>query len=296
MSRPIVPQSVIMRYLSGYSERQLNEIEDTYEKIHAELFAGPLFLKQDRILLLTAGAAGAGKSTHLKAKVDKIARTEGRRFVHIDIDQILPQFPSFKWCAGQLSEYFMDVKTDEHRRALRETTTEWTLAAKHVADRLLNDAVALGVPVAFETSAHNNHIQDFFEGARANGYQIEIDLCDAPLSVKQDASRERFDRGEAYVDPAAITRKHEDVITNMPNFARNADRLNILWREHAHKDLTLVATSEPSGNTIHDRHGAKCFDDTHRGDAGITVGTMLQMTMHARAQRANQSFPRTTLG
>ena len=295
MLNTIVPQDVLDHYLSHYNAGQRAEIERVYRELRAAMLNAHNFTAdEERKLLMTAGASGAGKSTHLRSKVDLIAQNGGTQYVRLDIDDMIGHFPSFQTHTQHLRDYFGECVSghcdggDLHGRALRDATNEWIFAAKYVADRLLNDCAFIGIPVAFETSAHNDHIDNFFARARALGYRIELDLCDAPLAAKQKASLGRFDRGEAYVDPASITSKHADVVHNLHTYARSVDKLNLLWRDHAGANLTLVATSDATGAYMLNEVAAADFDAAYKtGGFGTTVGTILQLHSHHGPHRRN---------
>lgn len=307
---PIVPQRVLDIYLGLYNPTNLNEIEAVYTEVRNQLFAehGPL-TKQDRRILTTAGAAGAGKSTHLRKKV-QTAKADGHNYIRIDIDDILSKFPTYQREVGHISEYFgmacdinnTNASSDStHRRALRDTTLYWNLATKYIADRILNDCVERGLPVAFETSANNQHIAEFLANLRANGYQIEMDLCDAPLAIKLKESQSRFDRGEAYVSDGMIIAKTPNVLRNVDTYLQYADTFNVYWRDGAGRSLTHVTTSVPaqSYQAVNNAPAAEAFDMMHK-EHGISIKQILSnhaQAFAARTQRRDipQNSPRLAL-
>ncbi len=277
-SNPIVPQRVLDTYLARYNAAQRLEINATYLEIRDRLMAEHGG-KEDRSLLITAGAPGAGKTTHLRKKAET-AKANGRGYIRIDIDDIMGEFPTVKGELSHLAAYFETAcdlhgghtsADTTHRTALRETSITWTMAAKYVADRLLNDCVSHGLPVAFETSAHNFHIGEFLANVRDNAYNIELDLCDAPTAIKQQETQKRFDRGEAYVNPEFVTLKGNDVMHNIDTYLRYADIFNIYWRSKSSTALIHAATSAPKGaQSIVNQDAAEAFDANSK-DTGVSI-------------------------
>ncbi|NBX66034.1 MAG: hypothetical protein EBQ96_03455 [Proteobacteria bacterium] len=283
----IVPNTVLDQYLRSYNDAERHELQETFYALRAEILNGmhPLPTTPNRRLILTAGAEGVGKSTYLRELV-KTEAANGTNFALIDWDQIICKIPGFAQAQATLAEYFSN--TADGTAHVREAGEHWIQGAKWIGDMLLNDFTAMGLPIAFETTAHNRNISKFLENFRDQHYHVEMHLGDAPMAVKIDSARAHHVQDKAaLVDASTIERKSTDVMNNMWIFATLVDTLTVLWRPTAASKLVPIATSLGSKHEAKymDEVAIRAFDAEHADRGGMKVMNLLGTHIHACALR-----------
>jgi|GEM_PF-3671834 len=288
----IVPANVLDRYLEGYSSHQITELHSAYYAVRAAAInaVSPLSATPKKELTMTAGAEGVGKSTYLKKLVETQAQA-GNRMALIDWEGILPSIPSYMRDRANLHDYFMVCA--EGNVEARKLTRQWVNGAKWVGDMVLNDLAYLGLPVAFETTAHNSKIADFLGAFHDAGYKINMHLGDAPMDIKVgSANRHHQEDQTPFVEPAEIQKKSADIIRNLALYGEHADTLTLLWRESVTSPLKPFAYS--GGHKVEakvmDSKAAQSFDAAHQAhDNEISVQKLLESHIYFTAQREREN-------
>lgn len=288
----IVPANVLDRYLQGYSASEIAELHKAYYAVRAAAInaVAPLSATPSKELTITAGAEGVGKSTYLKQLVASQAQ-QGNRVALIDWESVLPSIPSYMRDHANLHDYFMVCA--EGNAEARKLTRQWVKGAKWVGDMVLNDMVYLGLPVAFETTAHNRKIGEFLTAFHEAGYKINMHLGDAPMDIKvASANRHHQEDQMPFVAPEEIQKKSADVIRNLALYGEHADTLTLLWRESVTSPLQPFAYSggHKEQVTVINPKAAQAFDAAHQSsDNEISVQKLLASHLYFTALREREN-------
>jgi len=288
----IVPANVLDRYLLGYSASDISDLHQAYYAVRAAAInaVAPLSATPNKELTITAGAEGVGKSTYLKQLVAAQAK-QGNRMALIDWESVLPSIPSYVRDRANLHDYFMLCA--EGNTEARRLTRQWVNGAKWVGDKVLNDMAYLGLPVAFETTAHNSKIGEFLTAFHDAGYKIHMHLGDAPMDIKvASANRHHKEDQTPFVEPEEIQKKSADIIRNLALYGEHADTLTLLWRESVTSPLKPFAYS--GGHKVEakvtDTKAAQAFNASHQsGDNEISVQKLLASHLYFTALREREN-------
>jgi len=267
LSEVFIPQEVVQKFLNGYSESELELIQDDLTNIRKLCFRNTTpMMSGEKIYLATAGGPGAGKSTLLE-----IYLRNKKNFVYLDPDQRALRFMINTYLQeftnAKVSENKVHTRTD-WMKLLDKAYTKWRGSSNYIASTLLNEAFKEGYNIAHGTTSTSDQIGSLYQKLKDKEYKIHLLLSYATddnrvKSLEHRTNNQNFTQNQ----PNDSVIKGKLFSDRFPIYFQYADEMEIYWVDHYLENATLAATLiRGKGMTVHNQNALKKFTEQYDDD------------------------------
>lgn len=254
----LIPQATIDRLITGYSPQEQVRIQDDLISIRKLVFRDKKPAEgQKPVYLASAGAPGARKTTILETYLHN--HSQFLSAVYIDPDQRALKY-MHTYQDSLSNHHIMNAKSRSLSKVREQAYNYWRNASNYIANTLLNEAFNGRYDIAHGTTLTGPHSGDLLQKLRNAGYEIQLVLCFAPESFRNEAVEFRNQvQGFYQSTPSDFAEKSILFYKRMPIYLSHADLLYFHWSESIDKPIALAAQMKPAQKqlVIHRDHDFK---------------------------------------
>lgn len=245
-----VPESFIKNWYHGTGFNRKEDYSSYEQKLVNKDFANcyhNMFdrnLVQEKLIVVTAGAPGAGKSLLQEKllKEDLLSTGGGFEIAYIDPDRVCLQMEMQKTYLAsiqKIKEFCLESAQDSQLR--KQAYDDWRPASNAFCHALLGNLIKDGNKIYYGTTSTSPLVSLFFELLKNQDYSIHVIHVTAPDDVRWESIRKR--------DKECIQTTEEDVVTKgkllpqrMPDYLKYADKISFYYRDHVDSEAQKAAT------------------------------------------------------
>lgn len=230
----LVPSHVVQDFLKSYSPEELKKIEKDHVIIKELCFGETLAPKKHYVA--TAGGPGASKTTVLETYLHAHPG-----FVYTDPDQRALKFMVHTYIVS--NNNYAISQSASFQDLLKKSYKKWRGASNYIANSILNDAFAKGMPIAHGTTSTAKTMGSFYETLKQQGYHITLLLCVSREDNRLAAVKHRAQH-QAFVQSTSedVIQKGKLFFENFPLYFKWADDMELYLVEDFSKNALLVGT------------------------------------------------------
>jgi predicted ABC-type ATPase len=219
----------ISGYLESYNEKEKEEIAKDLQVVRSVCHVKEAGAREKPFYLATAGGPGSRKSTILERFIrDYPVYQTG---VYLDPDQRALKFMAHTYYAQSLNA-LQAASSSNYLDISKAAYEKWRGASNYIAFTLLEEALQKRTDIIHGTTSTGNHVPEFFQKLRAEGYQITLVLSSCEDDVRKEAIEYRNSEQRFYQStPEDALAKGKIFPEKIATYFDYADTLYLYWSD-----------------------------------------------------------------